>query len=926
MGRIELITYPDPDPDGTGPLAAPQTLYTWDGYGRISTETGPDGLTTQYSYNSAGQVASITILDPDGTGPLNDLVTSFTYDAMGRQLSVTDPLGNTASATYDAAGRILTSTSADPDGTGPQSAAVTTFAYDALGRMVSQTDALGATTFVSYDDAGNQVATTNALGHTTSLAFDIVGRITSVTDPLGNSVSFTNDAASRLLTTTLPDPDDFGPLPAPTSSSSYDNLGQLVSTTGYDGGIETADYDSLGRLVATTAADGSTVAYTYNNAGQVLTITADDPDGSGPLSAPVTSISYDALGRAIQQTAADGSVSSTSYDDAGHVVSVTDAEGRVTSFGYDEFGRRTLVTDALGNTSATTYDDLFRVTSVTDGLGNSSTFVYDNLSQLISQTDANSGTTTTVFDALGRMVQLTDPSGNETSWTYDSIGQLLTDTNELGDSRTYSYDATGQLSSRTDRNGRIINFDYDNLGRQTSQQWLDGGIVVNTISTSYNADLEVAAISDNDSAYAFTRDAAGRLLSVNNAGTVGSPNVVLSSTYDTLGRQIGLSASIDSVADFVNTYTYDIGGAVSRVTQTDGSPSAGAVVSDKRVDLTYDDSGRFESIVRYADVTATAEVATTNYVYDATGRISNLTHSFGTTTLAGYAWAWDAADRITSYTSVLDGSVTFGYDNTGQLTSEARTDLGSNTVTTNYAFDANGNRTTVGQTASQTTVTSTYSTGTNNRTVSDGTFTYEYDAEGNRTKKTEISSSAEVLYVWNHANLLTDVIYKDSLGATTKAVEYQYDGLGRRIGKSVDENGDGFMDRSQTFIYDGAGLLAASGGSIQISGPNGQLNQHGWVDDLVLVFDDSDGDGSASSILSSRLLYGPAVDQLFAQESAAADVLWALTDHQGAVRDWVESADFDNNNVVQTQVINHLNFDAYLCCSDSRKAISIACS
>ena len=113
---------------------------------------------------------------------------------------------------------------------------------------------------------------------------------------------------------------------------------------------------------------------------------------------------------------------------------------------------------------------------------------------------------------------------------------------------------------------------------------------------------------------------------------------------------------------------------------------------------------------------------------------------------------------------------------------------------------------------------------------------------------------------------LTDVIYKDALGATTKAVEYQYDALGRRIGKSVDENGDGFMDRSQTFVYDGAGLLAASGGSIQISGPNGQLNQHGLVDDLVLVFEDSDGDGSASSILSSRLLYGPALDQVFAQQ------------------------------------------------------------
>ena len=50
---------------------------------------------------------------------------------------------------------------------------------------------------------------------------------------------------------------------------------------------------------------------------------------------------------------------------------------------------------------------------------------------------------------------------------------------------------------------------------------------------------------------------------------------------------------------------------------------------------------------------------------------------------------------------------------------------------------------------------------------------------------------------------------------------------------------------------------------------------------------------------------------MFAQESAAADVLWALTDHQGTVRDWVESADFDSNSTTETEVINHLNFDAF---------------
>ena len=151
----------------------------------------------------------------------------------------------------------------------------------------------------------------------------------------------------------------------------------------------------------------------------------------------------------------------------------------------------------------------------------------------------------------------------------------------------------------------------------------------------------------------------------------------------------------------------------------------------------------------------------------------------------------------------------------------------------------------------------------------------------------------------------------DILGVTTKSVSYQYDALGRRIGKSVDENANGTIDRSQTFIYDGVGLLAASGGSIQISGPNGQLNQHGWVDDLVLVFEDTDGAGPQSSSLSSRFLHGPAIDQIFAQESASGEVLWALADHQGTVRDWAESADLDNNGTTETEVTKHITFDAF---------------
>ena len=141
----------------------------------------------------------------------------------------------------------------------------------------------------------------------------------------------------------------------------------------------------------------------------------------------------------------------------------------------------------------------------------------------------------------------------------------------------------------------------------------------------------------------------------------------------------------------------------------------------------------------------------------------------------------------------------------------------------------------------------------------------------------------------------------------TKSVQYQYDALGRRIGKSVDDTGDGTMDRRESFIYDGAGLLADAAGSIHIAGPNGALNQAGWTDQMILSFTDPDADGSSLSQLASRNLYGPAVDQLFATEVANGSVLWALTDHQGTPRDWATRS----SSTGTTTIAQHTRYTAF---------------
>jgi RHS repeat-associated protein len=91
--------------------------------------------------------------------------------------------------------------------------------------------------------------------------------------------------------------------------------------------------------------------------------------------------------------------------------------------------------------------------------------------------------------------------------------------------------------------------------------------------------------------------------------------------------------------------------------------------------------------------------------------------------------------------------------------------------------------------------------------MSDGTYTYDYDAEGNRTKRTKIVGGNVDLYTWDYRNRLTKVVSQTSSGTVTRTVGYEYDVDDQRVKKTVDgvvENY--FIDRDQiAFVTDGSG-------------------------------------------------------------------------------------------------------------------------
>jgi RHS repeat-associated protein len=300
----------------------------------------------------------------------------------------------------------------------------------------------------------------------------------------------------------------------------------------------------------------------------------------------------------------------------------------------------------------------------------------------------------------------------------------------------------------------------------------------------------------------------------------------------------------------------------------------------KMVYFTFDGLDRLTVINRgeYDDQEGWNWAVLDSYAFDADSRMTGLTHIKGSTTLATYTWTYDQASRPSGFTSSLDGTAGYTYDSGGQLTVA---DYNYQTDEA-YSYDANGNRTNTG-----------YDTDPNNRLASDGVYNYQYDDEGNRTRRTRISDESVTEYTWDHRNRLTSVTERaGGVGtAATKVVEYKYDPDNRLVGKTLDPDGAGEEEASEEYYaYDQTPFSTRENASqmlFRFTGPT--------VDDL-----------------SNRYLWAPVVDLLLSDEKLTApdepgDIYWALGDNLNTVRDIARY----NPSTDTTTIVNHRVYDAF---------------
>ncbi|MEG4304147.1 RHS repeat-associated core domain-containing protein [Microcoleus sp. D3_18a_C4] len=818
----QLVKVKAPDPDGSGPLSSPVTSYEYDKNGNQVLMVDPLGRKTEYRYDSRNRL--VETVNPDGTAE------KMRYDSDNNQTASFDAKGNRTNKVYDARGRLIREV--DP------SEKVTRFEYDAANQMVAQVDANNNRTEYKYDSLGRRTDVTQAaqttIASTSKTEYDKVGNVTAEIDANTNKTQYVYDALNRQ--TQITDPLNN------VTTSEYNKGGTLKSVTDPLLRKTSFTYDALNRQKTVIDPKLNNTTYTYDKAGNRTKIT-DALNHS-------TEFTYDNLNRQTDTKDPLNHTTKSTYDANSNLLTFTNEVGDKTEYTYDTKDRTTSVTDPIGNKVSTEYDANGNVSAVADGLGNTTRYGYDALNRQTTVTDALNKTTTTAYDSVGNVSSLTDPSNNKTTFAYDELNRLKTETNQpLNRTRSYTYDSVGNLITSKDGNNRTRKFVYDKLNRSTEEQWLNSANTsIRTITSSYDAAGQLKTISDPDATYALTYDLAGNLETVDNAGAPNVPNVLLKYAYNQVNRPISVTDTINGQLRGTKSFTYDDGNRVTRITQS------GNGVSSKRVDMNYDAAGKTKDVTRYSDLNGTGLVAKSEYVYDSVGRLTRLSHGKGDVTLANYAWTYDFANRVTGFTSP-DGSTNYSYDKRDQLTGADY----SSQSDESYSYDDNGSRTNSG-----------YQTGSNNQLQSDAVYNYEYDGEGNLTKRTDVVTGEVTEYSWDYRNRLTQVVGKNGSGSVIKSAQYSYDGLNRRIVKEVDADGAGSAaPQVERLVYDG---------------------QH-----IALTFD---GAGSQTH----RYLHGVETDQILADESAGGSVLWPLTDNLGTVRDLV-----DSNGAIQ----NRIGYDSF---------------
>ena len=493
-GRVESIA------QGTGTDARTTTM-TYDANGFVKDVTDPrNDRTTFSSYDGVGRVKETTLADTNKIG--------FSYDSVGNLGSLTPPSRPAHGFDHYASDLLKTYTAPDlGDGT----ARTTSYSYD-LDRRPDVIDPPGdgAIDF-GYDPQGRLLSTAFSRG---SISYDYIAgtsKLASVTAPGSVGTTFGYDGplvATLEATGTSPATVGYGYDPdlrvssrtltgASTVPYDYDDDGLLTSAGGM-----TLGWDPVNALMESTTVGSVSTNHGYNEFGEP---TSDAAIHAGANLYQVAYTERDKLGRIKTKTETIAGVPSTyayTYDSRGRLENVTKDGAAWRSYDYDANGNRLSATED-GVSVTGTYDAQDRLTSYGDA-----TYTYTHDGQLETKT-VGPDTSTYTYDELGNLLEVALP--NKTiDYVVDGMG------------RRVAKKVDGQLTSR---------YLYGQGVHPIAELNDSGGIKTQFVyaTKAHVPDLMIR----NGTTYRFVTDQVGSVRMVVNAST---GEVVQRIDYDPFGK------------------------------------------------------------------------------------------------------------------------------------------------------------------------------------------------------------------------------------------------------------------------------------------------------------------------------------------------------------------------------------------------------
>ena len=553
------------------------TNMDFNSQGLVTRSETPNGLVTEYFYNTEGLLETKIETPPPGS-PGNIRTSTYTYYPTGLMHTATTPDGITL-----------------------------TYLYDNLNAVLSVTDNLGQQMTYSYDDHKNLIRTETKSSD---------GSLALFTESL-------YDVRNRLVTTTAPHTTDTStgqPL-----NSVYqrvlDNNSNLTSMIDPNGNPSSTIFDAFDRVESSTHREGGITQYEYDDQDQITKVTA--PNGV------ITEYEYDIIARKTKEVSSDRGTMTYQYDLANNVISMTEGRGITTTLAYDELER--LISKTYPNTTPGKIEDVSydydcesepeklaigRLCERIDESGEYD-YQYDGWGNLISRTFTETqGIPYTIsysYDEGNHIIAMTYPSNRNLTYQRDGLRRLQginSDINGIPQPiiSNMIYRGDNQPLSCTYGNGLQDTRQYDLQGRLVNQLLTSttNGIV-DERTYKYDANSNVIDIQTNYEQNHYAYDKRDRL--VNDFIDSLDESVF---GYDLNDNRLVKTNNTTSSFEGDTLYTYQPNSnRLLEEDQIEIAPSQSNQAMNRR--MVYNDVGRLFQVYDQANLTA-------EYIYNDAGQ------------------------------------------------------------------------------------------------------------------------------------------------------------------------------------------------------------------------------------------------------------------------------------------------------------------